>query len=348
MRFKWPRRLAPRIGLAGILMLSVLASGTGFYIFKCTYDPGPLSAAQVRGQPLGGYASHADFGDECLLCHMPVHCLHATRCETCHADIARQRAEGSGLHGLLPGTKKCQNCHTEHRGAEAVISTLPLDSLASVGHERLTGFSLENHQNDHQGRPQTCDDCHTQHRFKAEFVDCITCHSQADTAFVAGHVAGYGDNCLSCHDGRGELAAFEHDRVFVLQGAHLSTACASCHSGAILARIESDCVGCHRESDLHAGSFGLECARCHIPSDWLQAQLRQHIFALDHGGGGQLACETCHSDSYVQHSCYGCHDHQPDQMRDVHEKEQIADFDDCITCHPSGQPDEAERYRLAG
>jgi hypothetical protein len=322
-------------------MVGLLTFGTGFYIFKCTYDPGPVSAAQIRGEPLGGYASHADFESECLLCHMPVHCLHATRCETCHADIARERAQGTGLHGLLPGTKKCQNCHTEHRGRDAVISTLPLDSLASVSHRQLTGFSLANHQVDHEGRPQACDDCHTQHRFKAEYVDCLTCHAGADPAFVRAHAEQYGDDCLGCHDGDAHLADFDHDSVFVLEGAHARAACRDCHHR----QPAGECAACHQEPEAHAGSFGLDCTRCHTPQNWNETQLTRHDFPLDHGGQGQPDCETCHIDAYVRYHCYGCHDHRPEQMAQVHAEEEIYEFEDCVECHPTGQPGEGEHYR---
>lgn len=105
-----------------------------------------------------------------------------------------------------------------------------------------------------------------------------------------------------------------------------------------------ECRSCHEDPEVHANRFGLNCARCHGLEAWKPALLTQHIFHLDHGGKGQVACETCHTESYVEHTCYQCHnDHQPDQMREVHLAEGLAEFDNCIECHPTGQAGEAEQ-----
>lgn len=106
-----------------------------------------------------------------------------------------------------------------------------------------------------------------------------------------------------------------------------------------------ECRACHEDPPVHADRFGLNCARCHSLTAWKPAYLTQHIFFLDHGDQGQVACETCHTDSYVTHSCYGCHDHQPEQMETAHVAEGIVQFETCIECHPTGQAGEAERLR---
>lgn len=102
------------------------------------------------------------------------------------------------------------------------------------------------------------------------------------------------------------------------------------------------CAACHEEPAVHLGEFGLSCARCHSSVAWTPAVLTKHIFALDHGGEGQLECDTCHVENYAANSCYTCHDHTPDDMKIAHEKEKIAEYENCIACHPTGQPDEAK------
>jgi len=104
-----------------------------------------------------------------------------------------------------------------------------------------------------------------------------------------------------------------------------------------------ECSACHEEPVVHADRFGLQCARCHGLTAWKPALLTSHTFLLDHGDQGQLACQTCHTENYFTHTCYGCHDHQPDEMRLVHRDEGILEFDDCAQCHPTGRSGEARQ-----
>lgn len=103
------------------------------------------------------------------------------------------------------------------------------------------------------------------------------------------------------------------------------------------------CSACHEQPDVHINQFGLDCARCHSLEAWTPALLTRHTFALDHGGEGQVTCETCHTETYAEYTCYSCHDHQPDDMLTVHEAEAIFEIDDCIACHPTGAPGEAQQ-----
>lgn len=102
------------------------------------------------------------------------------------------------------------------------------------------------------------------------------------------------------------------------------------------------CAACHEEPVLHADRFGLDCVRCHTLAAWQPALLTRHTFRLDHGDEGQVPCQTCHRESYEEHTCYGCHDHAPVQMADLHEQADIYDYEACVTCHPTGRPGEAQ------
>lgn len=106
------------------------------------------------------------------------------------------------------------------------------------------------------------------------------------------------------------------------------------------------CKECHEDPEVHLGKFGLDCSRCHVTAAWAPAQLTRHLFRLDHGGEGKVACETCHQDSYEEHTCYGCHDHQPDEMQEVHAQEDIPDYEECAICHPTGIEGEGTRFRV--
>lgn len=115
-----------------------------------------------------------------------------------------------------------------------------------------------------------------------------------------------------------------------------------------LAGLETEdphqCIACHEEPEVHEERFGLDCVRCHSLTAWAPASLTRHTFRLDHGNHGTVACETCHVESYMENTCYECHDHQPEEMVDIHEKENIFDIENCIQCHPTGEPDEAKDY----
>ncbi|HSJ57546.1 MAG TPA: cytochrome c [Anaerolineae bacterium] len=111
-----------------------------------------------------------------------------------------------------------------------------------------------------------------------------------------------------------------------------------------------ECRACHEEPAMHAERFGLNCARCHTLDAWKPAYLTRHTFLLDHGDEGQIACQTCHTTTYAAYTCYGCHDHTPDDMRLAHEREEITRLEPCGECHPTGAADEAAAlgYGLSG
>jgi len=101
------------------------------------------------------------------------------------------------------------------------------------------------------------------------------------------------------------------------------------------------CISCHEEPEVHEENFGLDCVRCHSLVAWTPASLTRHTFRLDHGNQGTVACETCHIESYIENSCYECHDHDQNEMVELHKAENIFDLENCSECHPTGAPDEA-------
>ncbi len=324
----------------GRSLLVVGAAGLGFLLYMKLsghLTPGPLSATQLHGQPIAGYSSHAEFEKECKHCHAPMHCITADRCQTCHLEIAQQRAGANGLHGVLPGTARCQTCHIEHRGRDADISHVP---LTNIDHSRMTDFDLSRHANTFEGGPMICEDCHTGHRFTADAVDCITCHEGQDVAFVTEHRDEYNDNCASCHDGSDRMIGFEHDQVYALEYAHQQVECESCHVGKMFSGTPANCAGCHEEPELHKGIFGFNCTRCHTAQAWAPAQLTRHPFLMSHGEEGNLPCETCHIDTYTKYPCYSCHD--SDEMLAVHLEWDIHAYENCVDCHPTGRGGEGK------
>jgi uncharacterized membrane protein YgcG len=323
-------------------LTAVLGGAVGVYAHKNgLFSPGPLSAVQRNGQEMAGYASHAEFEQECAHCHGPIHCVIGDHCQECHQDVAQQRAEAVGLHGKLPGTGECQTCHKEHQGRQANITVF---TLANIDHQQLTGFSLEGHRDNPDNIEFTCDSCHIDGRFAADAIDCTNCHSNADPAVMATHTDQFGQACLDCHDGHTQLASFDHNQVYPLEGVHADTPCESCHVGQIFGGTARDCATCHEEPELHAGMFGQDCIRCHQATAWTPALLTRHTFALDHGDTPAGDCQACHTHRYQEITCGGCHEPEDRTMQLAHLTAGVVQLaghapagSTCQSCHPTGQ-----------
>jgi hypothetical protein len=52
------------------------------------------------------------------------------------------------------------------------------------------------------------------------------------------------------------------------------------------------------------------------------------------------SCKTCHTESLLSYTCYGCHEHTPGDIEEEHRKEGISNFQDCTRCHPTGLKEE--------
>jgi hypothetical protein len=331
------------------LLLTALAwwtSGGGIF------SPGELSSASRQQVALGGIAAHAELSRDCGACHVPPWSgeTMAERCLGCHVDIQRERSDTTALHGMLADVTPCRACHTEHRG--------PAGNLTRPGgrafpHEGF-GFSLAAHLRTAEGRPFTCASCHGGDSFRFEPGRCVSCHREYQPAFVTTHTEEWGSSCLECHDGTDRFSSgvFDHGRLdFALTGAHARVACVACHVNVHAAEgfraAPTECIGCHRPDDAHRGEFGTDCASCHSTSSWEDATF-VHTFPLTHGARRAAACTVCHQDaprSYRSHTCYGCHEHTPEDIREEHLEEGIRDFRDCVSCHPTGREDEAEERR---
>lgn len=331
-----------------------LASGGG------VASPGALHAGRDGGAPIGGVASHAELARQCGACHAPPVGSErmADRCLACHTEIRTEIGDTAQLHGMLPNAAACLHCHVEHNGPHAGLTEFDGEGFP---HERL-GFSLAAHRETAGGGTFTCSDCHGRRTFRFAEATCEQCHREYQAEFVAGHVRDWGNVCRDCHEGTDRFSAFRHDTLrFHLIGRHARTQCAGCHTGvrsvAAFRAAPVTCVGCHRRDDAHRGRYGAQCAACHDTERWDDAEF-EHTFPLDHGGGGVIACGTCHtraeeggrevqdrrqpSQAFRAYTCYGCHEHAPARIREEHLDEGITDFRDCAACHPTGVEGEAE------
>ncbi len=306
----------------------------------------------------------ADFGPTCLDCHDGLDTMarfdHATTgfpLTGGHAQVACAACHGAAARGGRPGfagtPQACAACHAEPQVHQGLFGTdcaachqttawQPARWQGAFFDHELTAFSLVAHHRDRQGQPIACSACHTATDLQnGTFATqtCIACHGQLDAAFMRRHQRRFGPACLDCHDGTGRMRNFDHDKVFVLDGAHAGLACESCHAERRFRGTPRACAQCHAEPDIHRGFFGLQCDWCHTTQAWAPARLRVHPFPLAHGGRGEVACLVCHPQAYVTYTCYGCHEHEPGPITQEHLTWGIPaqDIPACARCHPTGR-----------
>jgi len=205
------------------------------------FSPGELTAVHPQETMLGDVTSHADIGGDCGVCHDSWNGITAERCENCHLSITQERQAKTGLHGRFLQSDNCQGCHTDHKEADANITSLAVDNF---DHADNVGFSLAKHENNVDGSAIACKDCHTNGRFSIEKPDCITCHTNIDSMFVDEHITLFGSTCLGCHDGIDQMTDFDHAAIFPLEEAHAN-----------------DCVKCN-PTPAHIDCYPITCANC--------------------------------------------------------------------------------------
>ncbi len=308
---------------------------TGFELQLCADCHQELDPAYMDGHLL-------DFGTECLACHDGVdrytHFDHSQTdfmidgahsdpaCRDCHSN-ARTLADLQNTPG------ECQACHLEqdaHAGkfgaqCGACHSTLAWKP-AEFDHD-LAAFKLEGKHAEVE-----CAECHSA-GYAGTPIECAACHLEDDA-----HAGQYGVDCGACHTPAdwGE-ATFDHSlSAFPLDGAHVQVECQDCHVNGQYQGTPVECAACHSEPAFHAGMFGGQaCSECHSTIAWQPARYDGlHTFPMNHGEGGNT-CADCHQPDLTQWTCYTCHDRAG--IEGEHREEGIADFSDCLGCHPTGE-----------
>jgi hypothetical protein len=79
------------------------------------------------------------------------------------------------------------------------------------------------------------------------------------------------------------------------------------------------------------------CAQCHQTQAWKPATFdHDKHFLLDENHN--VSCVTCHAaNDYSKYTCYGCHEHTPENVLREHREEGIRNLDNCVRCHRSAQ-----------
>jgi len=168
----------------------------------------------------------------------------------------------------------------------------------------------------------------------------------AGTATDPPHGADFKISCSTCHSPKGwmldkEIYSFNHNKTRLpLEGQHTEVNCRLCHPTLIFSEAKNECFECH--SDVHQGTVGLDCSRCHTPVSWLVNNItdihRRGRFPLV--GAHTLAdCYDCHkSESLARFdvpgvNCIDCHrDKYMATTSPNHIQAGLSE--DCSTCHP--------------
>lgn len=311
------------------------ASLTRFDPQICTECHTSLDAAYMDAHQL-------DFGADCLACHDGLdrysdfdHSLtdfalsgahQEATCAGCHVN-ARSVAE------LQNTPHACEACHLEDDahggefGQQCGACHNSADWKDAEFDHNLAAFKLEGKHSEVE-----CAACHTS-GYAGTPKDCVACHQQDDA-----HAGQYGADCAGCHNSADwKDAEFDHSlSAFPLDGAHTQVACQDCHRNGQFQGTPVECAACHSEPAFHAGMFGGQaCSACHSTSAWRPASYTgPHTFPMNHGEGGNT-CADCHQPDLTQWTCYTCHDRAETEAE--HREEGIANFNDCLRCHPTGE-----------
>jgi len=249
-----------------------------------------------------------------LVAALPVYAVFESgRMAQAQAPLGREYAEA----GLLTYVENCASCHGPAGEGQGAMPALNNPGLAEADRQVL--------------------------------YDTIA-HAPHGTAMSAWHLGEGG--ILNGYQVEGLVTLIQHGdwvrvgTVAAAMGIAEPTPVPEADLMALALSEEVDpheCRACHEEPDVHAERFGADCSRCHILQAWKPALLLRHVFLLDHGDQGQVACQTCHTTTYAQFTCYECHDHKPLDMETAHAQEDIDQYEDCARCHPTGLEGEAAR-----
>lgn len=236
----------------------------------------------------------------------------------------------------------CFACHAPWRGA-AASRCVDCHKTPDIGLRTTKGVNLK-----------------TQGTVKASFhqdlieQDCMACHSDHQGPKLTHRSRkpfshqllklATRDNCSACH-------AAPKDTVH----RDLKVQCSQCHKtqGWKPAQFKHDllapavldrCEACHKAPTdrLHKQIQG-GCKSCHKTEAWKPATFdHDKYFVLDRDH--DASCVTCHKgNDYSRYTCYGCHEHTPQKVREEHLEEGIQNFENCVECHRSA--DEKPRRR---
>ena len=201
----------------------------------------------------------------------------------------------------------------------------------------------------HAGIP--CNTCHTSGNYTNISNACASCHQTkyASTSNPNHAALGIANSCKDCHTltpGWKPAKFTIHNTYYVLQGAHTTVDCNTCHKGTY-PNTPTTCAGCHMTkynattNPSHAGSqFPTTCADCHTQSVWVPSTFNHTAyFPISSGKHSGFKCSECHTNAsnYAVFACTtSCHPQAT--MAEAHQGRSGYSYTSpaCLGCHPTG------------
>lgn len=223
------------------------------------------------------------YGAKCETCHastkwktvrfnhnkqtkFPLRGEHAkVKCDTCHTgDLYRDKLATTCVSchkkddphkGQLGG--RCEQCHKETGWRQKVAFDHDITRFPLIGRHAVL----------------PCEECHRSASFKDAPRACASCHKDRH------HEGRLASNCALCHNPNGWTRwRFDHNSQtrYPLDGAHRGLNCHACHTKAVAKiSLSTACVSCHNRDDVHQGSFGRSCERCHDTASFKRGVIRR-------------------------------------------------------------------------
>ncbi|MBT3065505.1 cytochrome c3 family protein [Rhodoferax sp. U11-2br] len=200
----------------------------------------------------------------------------------------------------------------------------------------------------HKALEGDCFACHTSFT-GANSEKCATCHKPADigrlstlgvalvkpSTSTAFHQELQSQDCVACHSDHAGVKRFARQRQF---------------DHSLLKKVTLEqCQSCHKApTDMLHKQVSGNCLQCHSQTQWTPATFDHNkFFVLDRDHNAP--CATCHvRNDYSRSTCYGCHEHTPDNIRREHIKEGISKYENCVECHRSGNKHDIKGGREGG
>ena len=271
----------------------------------------------------------------CASCHVNNQFAGtSSTCSSCHMKDYQKAATPNHVAGAFP--QDCTVCHTTARWQGALFDHAKTRFALTGAHTAVA-----------------CATCHVNNRFAGTPQDCASCHAANYNATRNPNhaAAGFPQTCQTCHTTTRWLGAtFNHNTAtrFILTGAHVTVACASCHVNNRFAGTPQDCASCHaanynatRNPNHAAAGFPQTCQTCHTTTQWLGATFNHNTatrFILT-GAHVTVACASCHVNNKfagTPQDCNSCH--ATAYQNTTNPNHTAAGFPrDCSFCHSTTQ-----------
>ena len=252
--------------------------------------------------PLTG--AHVD--TDCASCHISGYSGTPTDCFECHLPDFNQTTNPN--HVAIELSNECGTCHTTEPGWIPATFDVHNDYYLLTGAHVGTDC-ISCHPTGYNETPNLCIDCHT---------------PNFNQTTNPNHVQlGLSTDCETCHTTEPDWqpASFDvHNDYYVLNGAHITTDCISCHETQYTG-TPNTCIGCHlndynqTNDPPHASAqFSTDCLTCHTEMAWEPSTFDHDnqyfpIYSGKHDGEWNT-CVECHTtpSNYAMFSCIDCHE----------------------------------------